>query len=408
MNWANRGAALVDSEARDGRITRMNGDALALFPELLLESADPVTRGILPVQRLEELVANGNIRAGTPIGADQIQPSSIDLRLGKIAYRVSASFLPTQYATVEQKLQDLVVEEVDLSSSALLQKGSVYIVLLQEELFLPDFISGRANPKSSTGRLDIFTRLITDYAARFEDVRAGYKGKLYAEIAPLTFDVIVREGSRLNQLRLSRGSPRSSDTMLREMRQREAIVYSPDAAPIEPMIAEGLQLSIDLEGTHGADIVGYRALHDTPPIDLAKINHYDPKLFWKPIRRNAKKTILLAAGEFYILASKQKVSVPPEYAAEMIPYDPSVGEFRIHYAGFFDPGFGWGAPDKRGTHAVLEVRSHDVPSLLEDEQIVCRLVYEQLLAQPSKLYGTEIGSSYASQRLALSKHFKRD
>jgi dCTP deaminase len=173
------------------------------------------------------------------------------------------------------------------------------------------------------------------------------------------------------------------------------------------MIAEGLQLSIDLEGMEKSDVVGYRALHDTPPIDLAKINHYDPKLFWEPIRRNAKKTIVLAAGEFYILASKQKVSVPPDYAAEMIPYDPSVGEFRIHYAGFFDPGFGWGAPDKRGTHAVLEVRSHDVPSLLEDEQIVCRLVYEQLLAQPSKLYGTEIGSSYASQRLALSKHFKR-
>src|SRR6202162_3744878 len=272
MNWANHGAAPVDSEARDGRITNMNGDALALFPELLLESSDSVTRGILPVQRLEELVANGNIRAVTPIGADQIQPSSIDLRLGKTAYRVSASFLPTQYATVEQKLQDLVVEEVDLSGSALLKKGCVYIAFLQEELFLPDFISGRANPKSSTGRLDIFTRLITDYAAKFEDVRAGDKGKLYAEMAPLTFDVIVRQGSRLNQLRLSRGAPRSSDAMLKEMREREAIVYSPDASPLKPMIAEGLQLSIDLEGTDGSAIVGYRALKNTGPIDLANVD----------------------------------------------------------------------------------------------------------------------------------------
>jgi len=398
---------MADLGVRDGRITNMNGDALALFPELLLPDSDSLSKGILPVQRLEELVRNGNIRAGNPISEDQIQPSSIDLRLGKIGYRVSASFLPTQFATVQQKLQEMVVEEIDLANSALLKKGSVYIVPLQEELFLPDFISGRANPKSSTGRLDIFTRLITDYAARFEDVRAGYKGKLYAEIAPLTFDVIVREGSKLNQLRLSRGAPRSSDTMLKEMRETESIVFSPDASPIAPMIAEGLQLSIDLEGTETSDIIGYRALHDTAPIDLANIGYYDPQEFWEPIRRNTKKTIVLAAGEFYILASKQKVSIPPGYAAEMIPYDPSVGEFRIHYAGFFDPGFGWGPAERRGTHAVLEVRSHDVPSLLEDGQIVCRLVYEQLLAPPDRLYGQAIGSSYSAQRLALSKHFKR-
>jgi dCTP deaminase len=385
----------------------MTGDALPLFPDLLLRDEDSLKKGILPVQRLEELVRNGNIRANTPILEDQLQPSSIDLRLSSRAYRVSASFLPTRDGTVQRKLQELLVEEVDLSNSGLLKKGSVYIVPLQEELFLPDFISGRANPKSSTGRLDIFTRLITDYAAKFEDVRPGYTGKLYAEIAPLTFDVIVREGSRLNQLRLRRGAPRSSDTMLREMRERESIVYSPDASPIKPMIADGLQLSIDLEGTDTSDIVGYRALHDTAPIDLANIDYYDPKEFWEPIRRNARKTIILAAGEFYILASKQKVSVPPGYAAEMIPYDPSVGEFRIHYAGFFDPGFGCGLPERSGTHAVLEVRLHDVPSLLEDGQIVCRLVYEELLAVPTRLYGQEIGSSYSSQRLALSKHFKR-
>ena len=383
----------------------MTDDVLTLFPELALPAIDSRVKGILPVQKLEDLVRNGNIRAQTPLADGQIQPSSIDLRLGAIGYRVPASFLPTQRSTVQQKLQELIIEEVDLSKPALLKRGSVYIVPLQEELFLPDFISGRANPKSSTGRLDIFTRLITDYASKFEDVRPGYKGKLYAEIAPLTFDVIVRAGSRLNQLRLSHGAPRSSDTMLQGI--RESIVYAPDASPAEPMIAEGLQLSIDLEGAANSDIIGYRALHGAPPIDLANIGYYDPKEFWTPVRRNAKKTTVLEAGEFYILASKQKVSIPPDYAAEMIPYDPSVGEFRIHYAGFFDPGFGWGPPERRGTHAVLEVRSHDVPSLLEDGQIVCRLVYEQLLAPPAKLYGQEIGSSYASQRLALSKHFKK-
>src|SRR5450631_4526452 len=248
-NWANRSAAQAALEARDGRITDMSGDTLTLFPELSLPESDSLSKGILPVQRLEELVRNGNIRASSPISEDQIQPSSIDLRLGKTGYRVSASFLPTQYATVQQKLQEMVVEEIDLADSALLKKGSVYIVPLQEELFLPDFISGRANPKSSTGRLDIFTRLITDYAARFEDVRAGYKGKLYAEIAPLTFDVIVREGSRLNQLRLRRGAPPSSDAMLWRLHERESIVYAPDASPEEPIIAQGLRLKIDLEGT---------------------------------------------------------------------------------------------------------------------------------------------------------------
>ena len=410
MNWASRGGAKAALEVRDGRITDMSGDALALFPELQLPDTGSLNRGILPVQRLEELVNNGNIRANTPITDDQIQPSSIDLRLGKIAYRVAASFLPTQYATVQQKLQELLVEEVDLSNSALLKKGSVYIVPLQEELFLPDFISGRANPKSSTGRLDIFTRLITDYAAKFEDVRAGYKGKLYAEIAPLTFDVIVREGSKLNQLRLSRGAPRSSDAMLKEMRERESIVYSPDASPLEPMIAEGLQLSIDLEGTESSDIIGYRALHHTAPIDLAKINYYNPANFGNRSVETPRRRSFWLPVESYILASKQKVSIPPGYAAEMIPYDPSVGEFRIHYAGFFDPGFGWGPAERRGTHAVLEVAAHTMLlSLLEDGQIVCRLVYEQLLAPPpaAKLYGTEIGSSYSTQRLALSKHFKR-
>jgi dCTP deaminase len=283
----------------------------------------------------------------------------------------------------------------------------VYIVPLQEELSLPENYSGKANPKSSTGRLDVFIRLITDYGVAFEEIREGYRGKLYAEIVPLTFEVLVREGTRLNQLRLRRGNPPSTDKMLFDLHEREPIVYFRDAEPAEPVISDGLKLSVDLEGVDGADIVGYRARKDAPPIDLAKVDYYDPQAFWEPLYRNASRSIVLAPGDFYILTSKEKVSVPPDSAAEMLPFDPSVGEFRVHYAGFFDPGFGWSSERPTGSHAVLEVRSHEVRSLLEDGQIVGRLNYERLLALPTKLYGGDIGSAYQSQKLTLSKHFKR-
>jgi dCTP deaminase len=382
----------------------MSADALALFPEL----NEPVIRttGLLPSHRLEELISAGHMTASSPILADQIQPSSIDLRLGSIAYQVRASFLPNQSSTVLRKLQDLRIRQIDLGKPALLERGSVYIVPLQEELFLPDNFSGKANPKSSTGRLDIFTRLITDYGNTFEDIRPGYRGKLYAEIVPLTFQVIVTEGTRLNQLRIRSGHPPPSDKMLFDLHEREPLVYFQDESPAEPVISKGLKLSVDLQGV-GSDIVGYRAKKDTPPIDLAKINHYDVDAFWEPIHRSADKSMVLEPGDFYILMSKEKVSVPPHMAAEMLPFDPAVGEFRVHYAGFFDPGFGWNPERPTGSHAVLEVRSHEVPSLLEDGQIVGRLNYEPLLAPPAKLYGQGIGSSYQSQRLTLSKQFKR-
>ena len=385
----------------------MSSDAL-LFPEFEDPFVELHTTGLLPSQKLEDLIEAGHIRANVPICPDQIQPSSIDLRLGSIAYRIRASFLPTPNATVESKLQQVKVEEIDISGPTVLHKGFVYLVPLEEALSLPESISGKANPKSTTGRLDIFTRLITDYGNEFEYVRPGYRGKLYAEIAPLTFSVFVRRGTRLNQLRLRRGSPPPSDAMLFRLHEREPIVYSQDASAVEPTISEGLRLSVDLLGLEGSDIVGYKAKkrRETPPIDLAQMGHYAPEEFWEPVLRNAKKSVVLEPGEFYILRSREKVSIPPESAAEMVPYDPSVGEFRIHYAGFFDPGFGWGSDDQRGTHAVLEVRSHDVPSLLEHGQVVCRLIYERLLARPARLYGREIGSAYQSQRLALSKQFR--
>ena len=384
----------------------MSSNAPGLFPELVRNPPDSRTTGLLPSQRLEEMIDAGRIRAKAPISSDQIQPSSIDLRLGSIAYRVQASFLPGSNATVQGKLQGLKCDEIDLSKPAVLEKGSVYIVPLQEELSLPEDYSGKANPKSTTGRLDVFTRLITDYGEAFEEISEGYKGKLYAEIVPLTFRVAVREGTRLNQLRIRRGNPPLFDSTLQELHGRDPIVYSQDALPAEPLIARGLNLSVDLQGLGGSDVVGYRAKKNCPPIDLAKVNHYDPQDFWEPLYRSSDRSIALMPGEFYILASKEKVTVPPHMAAEMLPFDPTFGEFRIHYAGFFDPGFGWNAERPTGSHAVLEVRSHEIPSLLEHGQTVCRLNYEHLIAPPARLYGRDIGSSYQSQHLTLSKQFK--
>ncbi|MCU1259817.1 MAG: 2-deoxycytidine 5-triphosphate deaminase [Bryobacterales bacterium] len=379
----------------------------SLFPELVGLPEIGFKTGILPSQKLEELVAAGHISAATPVLAEQIQPSSIDLRLGAVAYRVRASFLPGENSTVARKLSDHKLHELDLSRPAVLEKGCVYIVPLQEELSLPPQISGKVNPKSSTGRLDIFTRLITDYGRQFEFVPAGYKGKLYAEIVPRTFSVLVREGARLSQLRLTRGAPQFSDADLVRLDEREMLVYGEDEMPVGAMIADGLRLSVDLNGTSDSEIIGYRAKKHSSLIDLDRINYYEPGEFWDPIRRTKNHDLVLDPEDFYILASKEKVRIPPGFAAEMVPYDPSVGEFRIHYAGFFDPGFGYGTDDIKGTRAVLEVRSHEVPFLLEDGQEVGSLTFERLMCLPDRLYGQGIGSSYQKQGLALSKHFKR-
>jgi dCTP deaminase len=383
----------------------MSSSARALFPELMGEP-DTRTTGVLPAHRLEDLILAGHLKAKTAILPDQIQPSSVDLRLGSVAYQVQASFLPGHSNTVERRLQDLQIQQIDLAVPAILERGSVYIVPLLEELFLPDNFSGRANPKSSTGRVDVFTRLITDYGDSFEDIRPGYRGRLYVEIVPLTFRVIVREGDRLNQLRVRRRNPPSPDKMLFDLQEREPFVFSRDGSPMEPVISDGLKLSVDLQGVD-SDIIGYRAKKTSPPIDFSKVDYYEIDEFWEPLRRSASNSIVLEPGAFYILTSKEKVSVPPHMAAEMLPFDPSMGEFRVHYAGFFDPGFGWNSEKSAGSHAVLEVRSYEVPSLLEDGQVVGRLSYEYLLATPAKLYGAGIGSSYQSQKLTLSKHFRR-
>ncbi|HVC32185.1 MAG TPA: 2'-deoxycytidine 5'-triphosphate deaminase [Chloroflexota bacterium] len=385
----------------------MDDHSLSLFPELERDLRTLYTTGIVPYQELKTMIDAGYIHAPCPIPESQVQPASIDLRLGLVAYQVRASFLPMGNAKVLSKVDELKVGQLDLSSPTVLQRGSVYIIPLIEELSLPADILGKSNPKSTVGRLDVFTRLITDYGSAFERVPRGYRGALYVEVAPRTFSIVVHAGTRLNQLRFIRGSPVPSDSTLNSLHRSQTLIYDEDGIPGKATISHGLWLSIDLQRRVGSDIVGYRAKQDTPPIDLDRIDYYDPAEFWDAIVSPAKQQIVLVPGEFYILASKEKVRIPPSYAAEMVAYDPSVGEFRIHYAGFFDPGFGYGSDDVKGTRAVLEVRSHEVPFLLRHGQRVGRLIYERLLNIPTKIYGRAIGSSYQGQELSLGKQFRR-
>lgn len=387
----------------------------ALFPELQEELAEPSRlEGMLPSQEIRDLIAKGHVRAFPEITEQQIQPASLDLRLGDVGWRVQASFFPHS-SSVERGLADagLIMSRVDLTRTTVLEKGCVYVVPLLEQVGLPDWVAGRANPKSSTGRLDIFIRLITDYADEFERVNRGYKGRLYAEIAPRTFSVIARAGMALNQLRFVTGNPKPSDrataALEKEVWEREeALVYGEEGTPEKARIAkQHVTLSVNLRGSDASEIIAYKAKKNAPVIDLANINHYDPQDFWEIRHDPGKKGLILEAGDFYILASREKVSVPPDWAAEMLSLNQDLGEFRIHYAGFFDPGFGYGAGDIRGTRAVLEVRAHEVPFLIEHNQAVGRLSYIRLRSRPDKVYGVDIGSSYQRQGLALSKHFKR-
>jgi dCTP deaminase len=357
--------------------------------------------GVLIASDIEALAATGAIAPARPLEAGQIQPASIDLRLGPVAYRVRSSFLPMEGRSVRDKLDQHVMHAIDLTKGAVLERQCFYVVPLIENLALPRSLSGTTNPKSSTGRLDVFTRVIADGAGAFDMVPAGYRGPLYAEISPKTFSIFVHEGSRLTQMRLRRGAVALSEKATRETHAATALVHSDAAAAT--IKDNTIAVSVDLEGKDSKGLIGYRARRHTGVIDLDRIGHYDAGAFWEPIHAEADGGLILDPGEFYILASKERVSVPPDLCAEMVAYDVLNGEFRVHYAGFFDPGFGW--PD--GTRAVLEVRSHEVPFLLEDGQIVGRLAYERLTGAPARIYGQGIGSSYAHQGLTLSKHFRR-
>ena len=385
----------------------MSAQSFSLFPELEREIQHFRTTGIVPYQGLKELIERGVIRASEPITEAQLQPASLDLRLGPVGYQVRASFLPTETSTVASRVEQLKVAELDLTRSAVLEQGKVYIIPLMEELALPPAMLGKTNPKSTIGRLDAFTRLLTDYAGEFERVPRGYRGKLYVEVAPRAFSIIVHQGSRLNQLRIMRGNPPPSDTALNALNDAETLVYLGEDEPGQAVISRGLWISVNLLPTDDSGIVGYLARHGAPPVDLDLVSAYEPDEFWEPVRRPARGELILDPGDFYILASVERIRVPPSFAAEMVGYDPSVGEFRLHYAGFFDPGFGYGDDDVKGTRAVLEVRSHEVPFLMRHGQRVGRLIYERLTAVPDKIYGLSIGSSYQRQELALSKQFKR-
>jgi dCTP deaminase len=357
-------------------------------------------KGILPDRMIAALARAGGILPATDFAPDQIQPASLDLRLGDVAYRVRASFLPGS-STVAKRIDGLKLHEVALGDGAVLETGCVYIVPLLESLALPGEISAAANPKSSTGRLDVFTRVIADEIRGFDRIAAGYHGPLYAEISPRTFPVLVREGSRLSQIRFRRGSALLGAPALRDLHARERLVDSDEAD-----VSEGVAVGVDLSGIGPGGLVGYRAKRHTGLIDVERRGGYTVLDFWEPMMARPDKSLILDPNEFYILASKEAVQVPPDYAAEMVPFDPLVGEFRVHYAGFFDPGFGYAGAGGKGARAVLEVRSREVPFILEHGQIVGRLVYEKMLARPDTLYGQGIGSNYQAQSLKLSKHFK--
>ena len=347
------------------------------------------------------LAAKGGIRPAYDFVSDQIQPASLGLRLGKIAYRVRASFLPGPRTTVAQRIEDLKLHEFSLTGGAVLETNCVYIVPLIESLELPDDISAAANPKSSTGRIDVFTRVIADRTNGFDQISAGYRGPLYAEISPKTFPVLVREGSRLSQIRFRNGQSILDADAMRALHAKERLTDDANAD-----LSVGVSFGVDLAGMGPNNFVGYRAKRHTGVIDVEKRDGHAIADFWEPIVAREDRSLILDPDEFYILASKEAVQVPPDYAAEMVPFDPLVGEFRVHYAGFFDPGFGYEGAGGRGARGVLEVRSREVPFILEHGQIVGRLVYERMLERPQRLYGMGIGSNYQAQGLKLSKHFR--
>jgi dCTP deaminase len=355
--------------------------------------------GILPAEQIAGLFASAAIAAPLPPDGDQIQPASLDLRLGAVAHRMRASFLPGPAMSVEDRLANLALHDLSLEGGAVLEPGAVYIVPLMESLALPADVAAATNPKSSTGRLDIFTRVITDRAREFDTVPAGYRGQLYIEVSPRTFPVVVRAGSRLSQIRFRRGNARLDDDALLALHRASPLVDG------EVSIGNGVMLSIDLEAEEGS-VVGYRAKRHTGLVDVDRRNGYDVLDYWDPILARGRRELILDPDQFYILVSREAVHVPPDYAAEMVPFDPLVGEFRVHYAGFFDPGFGHSAAGGAGSRAVLEVRSHEVPFILEHGQSVGRLVYERMIERPKVLYGTGLASNYQGQGLKLSKHFR--
>ncbi len=357
-----------------------------------------MTAGVLPDSAIRQMIDTGAIAAQPAVLDAQVQPASLDLRLGTVAYRVRASFLAGKGARVADRIAEFEMHRVDLTAGAVLEKGCVYVIPLAESLALPEGITAVANAKSSTGRLDLLTRTITDGGTEFDRIPEGYRGPLFAEVCPRSFSVLVRAGQRLNQIRFREGQAVLSDADLAALHAQDALV---DGTPV---ISEGLGFSVDLRPARGT-LVGYRAKPHTGVVDLDRIGHYPAQAFWEEVHAEDGR-IILDPGAFYILVSREAVTIPPDYAAEMAPYLAMVGEFRVHYAGFFDPGFGHALAGGKGSRGVLEVRCHEAPFVLEHGQVVGRLVYERMRARPARLYGTGIASNYQGQGLKLAKQFR--
>jgi dCTP deaminase len=372
--------------------------------------APPAPGRVFASQQLREAIDREWISSGEfRIPRSAIQPASLDLHLGEFAWALRCSFLPDVESTVESKVTDVAFERVDLRDGATLERDRPYLIPLREELALPESVRARANPKSSTGRLDVFTRVITDRNHRFDEIRAGYRGKLYLEVVPRSFAIRVREGLALNQLRLTGGDARLDDEALRTLHQQFPLLYV-DSHPLretELAIADGLFLSVDLRAGPAERVVGYRAKKNSLPVDLSSLRAYRWTDYWEPVYPEPGSKIVLEPEIFYLLLSAEGVCIPPSYAAEMMAYDPTAGELRTHYAGFFDPGFGYDPEgDRHGSRAALEVRARDVPFMVEHRQPICKLAFEQMAVTPDVIYGEQLGSNYQGQVTMLSKHFR--
>ncbi|MEA2411756.1 MAG: dCTP deaminase [Thermoleophilaceae bacterium] len=366
--------------------------------------------GIVPAQGLASAIERGWISSGRYlIPGSSIQPASLDLRLGERAWALRCSFLPDAGSTVVEKVADIAQDEINIRDGYTLERDRPYLIELLEEVALPQRVRAKANPKSSTGRLDVFTRVITDRHNRFDEIPPGYTGKLYLEVVPRSFAVRVQEHLSLNQLRLVHGDPRIRDADLPRIHDESPLLYrGEDAVPRDELaIADGLFLSVDLKGFGGRRAaVGYRAKRNSHRLDMAKIRHYQWRDYWEPVHAERGGRVVLDPEVFYLLLSREGVCVPPDYAAEMTAYDPTAGELRTHYAGFFDPGFGYdGATRRPGSRAALEVRARDVPFMVEHGQPICKLAFEQMIERPDQLYGADVGSNYQGQETMLSKHF---
>ncbi len=362
--------------------------------------------GILPAKWLRAAVQDSVVHSGYTIPGENYQPASLDLRLGETAYSLQCSFLPYS-GPVENRLPELTIGEIDIRDGAILEKNRPYLIPLLEGLRLPPGIHARTNPKSSTGRLDIFTRVITDNSDRFDDVIDGYEGQLYLEVFSRSFTIKVKTRLSLNQIRLFKGDSRCGPGELLSAHQDSPIIL-PEAGQrgqlTQPNEDNSVGLSVNLKGSSRG--IGYRAKKNSALLDLSRISHYHADDFWEPVYAGRDRPLILEPEEFYLLSSTEAVCIPPEYAAEMTAYETSSGELRTHYAGFFDPGFGYGEDGRLGgVQPVLEIRAHDVPFMIGPGQKVCTLTFERMLESPAHWYGPRVGSSYQEAGRILSKHF---